>query len=110
MMDIEAELRGYAVDHKPDGWPAIRMDKLMQAANEIGRLRSELIPAWNDAGEAATLAAAAEDAIKWLDLIESLNASGAWKFSGENLQRLRGCQASLRARLRYNSMDATKNE
>ena len=103
MMDIEAELRGYAVDHAPDGWPAIRMDKLMQAANEIDRLRSELIPAWNDAGEAATLAAAAEDALEWLDLIDRLHGSGAWKFSSsENLQRLRGCQASLRARLRHN--------
>ena len=110
MMDIEAELRGYAVDHEPDGWPAISMDKLMQAANEIGRLRSELIPAWNDAGEAATLAAAAEDADEWLDLIERLHSRGVWKFSdGESLQKLRECRKSLRVRLRHNSMDATKN-
>ena len=66
------------------------MDKVMQAANEIDRLRSELIPTWNDAGEAATLAAAAEDAIEWLNLIERKNASGKWKFSAcENLQKLR---------------------
>ena len=68
-MDIEDELRGYAVDHEPDGWPAIRMDKLMQAANEIGRLRDELSPTWNDVGEAATLAAAAEDADERLALL-----------------------------------------
>lgn len=103
-MDIEDELRGYAVDHEPDGWPAIRMDKLTQAANEIGRLRGELSPTWNDVGEAATLAAAAEDADKWLGLIERLHDRGVWKFSdGENLQRLRGCRESLRARLRHNA-------
>ena len=110
-MDIEDELRGYAVDHEPHGWPAIRMDKVMQAANEIGRLREELIPIWNDAGEAATLAASAEDADEWLDLIERLHSRGVWKFSdGESLQKLRGCRESLRARLRHNVADKRRAE
>lgn len=105
-MDIEDELRGYAVDHEPDGWPAIRMDKLMQAANEICRLRDELTATWTDAGEATTLAAAAEDADEWLAMIEKLHGRGVLKFSaGESLQKLRGCRESLRARLRHSAGD-----
>ena len=67
-------------------------------------LRYELRPMWNDVGEAATLAAAAEDADEWMALIECLHARGVWKFSdGESLQKLRACRESLRARLRHNA-------
>lgn len=79
-------------------------DLIYEAVEEIEMLRDELRPMWNDAGEAATLAAAAEDADEWLLLIERLHGRGVWKFpDGESLQKLRCCRESLRSRLRHNA-------
>ena len=59
---------------------------------------------WDDAGEAASLAAAAEDADEWLALIERLHESGRWKFSeADSAEKLRGCRRALRRLLASNA-------
>ena len=97
--DIVAEMRGYAEDHEPDGWPAVRMCQITALCDEADRLRSEMRPEWDAAGEAQTLAAAAEDADIWLALIERLHndGRGPWKLSdATSLEKLLGCRRALR--------------
>src|SRR5574337_43630 len=72
-MDIVAELRGFEIDHEPDGWPGVRMRQISALCDETDRLRDMLRPEWNEEGEAMTLASAAEDADEWLALIERLH-------------------------------------
>jgi len=98
-MDIVAELRGFEIDHEPDGWPGVRMRQISALCDETDRLRDMLRPEWNEEGEAMTLASAAEDADEWLALIERLHNDGLgpWKFSdAHSLDRLRGCRRALR--------------
>ncbi len=38
-MDIVEEMRGFEIDHEPDGWPAVRMRQVSALCNEIDRLR-----------------------------------------------------------------------
>lgn len=42
MKDIVAEMRGFEIDHDPDGWPGIRMRQVSALCNEIERLRAEV--------------------------------------------------------------------
>ena len=61
-------------------------------------------PVWEN-GFAANLAAAAEDADKWMELIERLHNDGAgpWKFSQrDSLAKLRACRRILRGFLSPN--------
>lgn len=39
--DIVAEMRGFADDHGPGGWPAVRMSQISALCNEIERLRKD---------------------------------------------------------------------
>ena len=105
-MDIVEYLRGFEADHKPDGWPAVKMCQISELCDEAERLRAEMTPEWDEAGEAKTLAAAAEDADEWMALIERLhkNGRGPWKFSQpDSLERLLGCRAALRRFLTPNA-------
>jgi hypothetical protein len=38
-MDIVEEMRGFEIDHEPDGWPAVRMRQVSALCDEIERLR-----------------------------------------------------------------------
>lgn len=38
-MDIVEEMRGFEIDHEPDGWPGVRMRQVSALCNEIDRLR-----------------------------------------------------------------------
>lgn len=40
-----ASLRGLESDHKPDGWPAVRMRQISALCNEVDRLQAAL-PRW----------------------------------------------------------------
>ena len=105
-VDIVEEMRGFEIDHEPDGWPGVRMRQVSALCDEAERLRSEMRPEWDDAGEATTLAAAAEDADEWMALIERLHNSGLgpWKFSQpDSLEKLRGCRRALRRFLTPNA-------
>ena len=98
-MEIVEEMRSFEADHKPDGWPAVKMRQISALCDEAERLRAEMKPEWDEAGEAKTLAAAAEDADEWMALIERLhnNGRGPWKFSQpDSLEKLRGCRRALR--------------
>lgn len=67
------------------------------AGERIEELEADSRPEWNDIGEAATLAGAAEDADEWLALIERLHHAGRWKFSdSDSAEKLRGCRQVLR--------------
>lgn len=105
-MEIVEEMRSFEADHKPDGWPAVKMRQISALCDEAERLRAEMKPEWDEAGEAKTLAAAAEDSDEWMALIERLhnNGRGPWKFSQpDSLQKLRGCRAALRRFLTPNA-------
>ena len=53
-------------------------------------------PIWFE-GAPENLEAAAEDADKWLELIERLHAAGRWQFGDpESLQKLSACRTILR--------------
>lgn len=39
-MDIVEEMRGFEIDHEPDGWPAVRMRQISALCDEIERLRT----------------------------------------------------------------------
>ena len=104
-MEIVEEMRSFEADHKPDGWPAVKMRQISALCDEAERLRAEMKPEWDEAGEAKTLAAAAEDADEWMALIERLhnNGRGPWKFSQpDSLEKLRGCRRALRRFLTHN--------
>lgn len=105
-MDIVKDLRGFEMDHLPDGWPAVKMRQISALCDETERLRDMLRPEWDTVGEALTLAAAAEDADEWMALIERLhnNGRGPWKFSEpDSLEKLRGCRQALRRFLTPNA-------
>ena len=38
-MDIVEEMRGFEIDHEPDGWPGVRMRQVSALCDEIERLR-----------------------------------------------------------------------
>ena len=40
-MDIVEEMRGFEIDHEPDGWPAVRMRQISALCDEIDRLRKD---------------------------------------------------------------------
>lgn len=42
MSDLVSEMRGFEVDHTPDGWPAIRMHEVSALCDEVERLEAEL--------------------------------------------------------------------
>ena len=42
-MDIVEEMRGFAEDHEPDGWPAVRMRQISALCDEIDKLREALL-------------------------------------------------------------------
>ena len=105
-MDIVADLRGFEIDHDPEGWPAVKMHQISALCDEADRLRMNQRAEWDDEGEANTLAAAAEDADEWLALIERLHKDGRgpWKFSqADSLEKLRGCRRALRLFLTPNA-------
>ena len=105
-MDIVQRMRGFEADHKPEDWPAVQMKQISALCDEIDRLRSELKPAWSESGLPATMAAAAEDAGQWLELIERLhgNGRGPWFFSQDNsLGKLKGCRRELSRFLQQNA-------
>lgn len=109
-MDIVTEMRGFAEDHEPDGWPAVRMCQITALCDETDKARAMLRAEWNEEGEAATLAAAAEDADEWMALIERLHneGRGPWKFSdATSLEKLRGCRRALRRFLTPNTRSTT---
>jgi len=33
--DLVAEMRGFEIDHEPDGWPAVRMRQISALCDEI---------------------------------------------------------------------------
>lgn len=37
--DIVTEMRNFAIDHDPDGWPAVRMRQITALCDEIDQLR-----------------------------------------------------------------------
>jgi len=39
-MDIVEEMRGFEIDHEPDGWPPVRMRQVSSLCDEIERLRA----------------------------------------------------------------------
>lgn len=39
-MSIVEEMRGFEIDHEPDGWPAVRMRQISSLCDEVERLRS----------------------------------------------------------------------
>lgn len=39
MADIVKEMRGFEIDHEPDGWPAVRMRQVSALCDEVERLR-----------------------------------------------------------------------
>ena len=81
-------------------------EQLRHGAKRIEVLEANLRPDWDEAGEAATLAAAAEDADEWMALIERLHdhGRGPWKFSEpDSLEKLRGCRRALRRFLTPNA-------
>lgn len=41
-MDIVEEMRGFEIDHEPDGWLGVRMRQVSALCDEIERLRREL--------------------------------------------------------------------
>lgn len=41
-MDIVEYMRGFAEDHEPDGWPAVKMSQITALCDEIDRLRAEV--------------------------------------------------------------------
>lgn len=43
--DIVAEMRGFADDHEPDGWPAVRMRQITALCDEVERLRHAILTA-----------------------------------------------------------------
>ena len=49
--DIVEYLRGYEIDHEPEGWPAIKQKYLSAAAAEIESLRTQLAAAQARADE-----------------------------------------------------------
>ena len=44
-MDIVEEMRGFEIDHKPDGWPAVRMRQISALCDEVERLRADAVEA-----------------------------------------------------------------
>lgn len=63
-MDIVEEMRGFEVDHEPDGWPAVKMKQVSALCDEIDVLRAELQQLreqepefyyWRASGEDSTL-------------------------------------------------------
>jgi hypothetical protein len=105
-MDIVQKMRGFEADHKPEGWPAVQMKQISALCDEIDRLREELTPSWSESGLPTTIAAAAEDADQWLQLIEKLhgNGRGPWLFSEvDSLGKLKGCRRELRRFLQQNT-------
>ncbi|MFA7290922.1 MAG: hypothetical protein WC023_01615 [Rhodocyclaceae bacterium] len=38
-MDLVAEMRGFEIDHEPEGWPAVKMRQISALCDEIERLR-----------------------------------------------------------------------
>lgn len=38
-MDIVEDMRGFEIDHDPDGWPAVRMREISALCDEVERLR-----------------------------------------------------------------------
>jgi len=41
-MDIVDEMRGFEIDHEPEGWPAVRMRQVSALCDEVERLRAEV--------------------------------------------------------------------
>lgn len=41
-MDIVEEMRGFEIDHEPEGWPGVRMRQVSALCDEIDRLRTAL--------------------------------------------------------------------
>ena len=41
-MDIVEEMRGFEIDHEPEGWPAVRMRQVSALCDEVERLRAEV--------------------------------------------------------------------
>jgi hypothetical protein len=41
-MDIVEEMRGFEIDHEPDGWPGVRMRQVSALCDEVERLREAL--------------------------------------------------------------------
>lgn len=40
-MGIVTEMRGFEIDHEPDGWPAVRMRQISALCDEVDRLRKD---------------------------------------------------------------------
>ena len=41
-MDIVEEMRGFEIDHEPEGWPAVKMRQISALCDEIDRLRRRI--------------------------------------------------------------------
>ena len=41
-MDIVEEMRGFEIDHDPEGWPAVRMRQVSALCDEIDNLRRRI--------------------------------------------------------------------
>lgn len=41
-MDLVEEMRGFEIDHEPDGWPGVRMRQVSALCDEVERLREAL--------------------------------------------------------------------
>ena len=41
-LDIVEEMRGFEIDHEPEGWPAVKMRKISALCDEIDRLRRRI--------------------------------------------------------------------
>lgn len=66
-----------------------------------------MTPQWTD-GHAANLAAAAQDASAWLELMESCVSSGVWRFGrADTMAKLQGCRAALQKHLDAEAKEPT---
>ena len=41
-MDLVEEMRGFEIDHEPDGWPGVRMRQVSALCDDVERLRETL--------------------------------------------------------------------
>lgn len=41
-LDIVEEMRGFEIDHEPEGWPAVKMRQISALCDEIDRLRRRI--------------------------------------------------------------------